>query len=98
VLPIFPPKVVSPFLDTLGLAPPVEPCAGCGALYTPLMNSHLLDNYLTDPVAANPNVAIRPEVAVPIGQAKPLSPTAPPVLSEVRRHLIDLKKQLMSQK
>lgn len=96
VLPGVPPALSSPFFDTLGMSPPFEPCAGCGALYTPLMNSHLLDNYLTDPVAANPNVAINPQVAPLIGQAKPMSPAAPPVLGEIRRHLVDLKTSLMS--
>jgi hypothetical protein len=89
------PKITSPFLDTLGLGPPVEPCPNCGALYTPLMNSHLLDNYLTDPVAANPNVAIDPRVAPLIGQTRAMSPAAPPVLGEIRRHLVDLKATLM---
>ncbi|MCC7046064.1 MAG: hypothetical protein IT562_05060 [Alphaproteobacteria bacterium] len=96
VLPGVPPALASPFFDTLGMSPPFEPCAGCGALYTPLMNAHLLDKYLTDPVAANTNVAINPRVAPLIGQAKPMSPAAPPVLGEIRRHLVDLKSSLMS--
>ncbi|MBL8705874.1 MAG: hypothetical protein JNM30_13565 [Rhodospirillales bacterium] len=88
--------VYSPFFETLGLAPPIEPCPGCGALYTPLMNSHLLDNYLTDPVAASPNVAINLKAAPLFESGKPLSATAPPVLAFVRSDLVELKKALMT--
>ncbi len=90
--------VYSPFFDTLGLAPPVEPCAGCGALYTPLMNSHLLDNYLTDPVAATPNVAINRRAAPLFEGGKPMSQSAPPVLATIRNELVGLKKSLMGQR
>lgn len=89
--------VYSPFFATLGMAPPAEPCPGCGALYTPLMNAHLLDNYLTDPVAATPGVEINSEAAAFFAGGKARSAATPPaVLRYVRAGLVDLKQSLMA--
>lgn len=89
-------RISSPFLAELGLGPPAEPCPNCGALYTPLMNAHLLDNYLTDPVASTGNVRVNPQAARDIGLKGGVSPAGrPAVLAKVREELVGLKRDMM---
>jgi hypothetical protein len=99
----------SPFLATMGLSPPNPVCTKnptrteCdSALYTPLMNSHLLDNYLADPPLSVGGMPVNEEV----GQVLQLAPSTSVlarspstsdngVLSQIRAGLRDLKSQLV---
>ena len=98
------PQVFPPFLETLSLAPsspcepPTDPVCN-GALYTPLMNAHLIDNYLTDPPLTMPGKPVNDRVLVYIprldpGAGEPFKP--PAVLTQVRTGLKQLKCVLSS--
>lgn len=63
-------------------------------LYSPLLNSHLLDNYLDDPTATKPNVPfLSPKVWDVLG---PTSPPTNPILNCVRYDLLQLKATLLN--
>ncbi len=95
----------------MGLGPPPSPpCnlknhgnvdekARCdGALYVPLINAHLLDNYLTDPTLTTPGVPINPLAAQLLyrdTRARAVAPTTAPVLGLVRKALRELKQGLI---
>ena len=65
------------------------------ALYTPLMNSHLLDNYLTDPTLTMPGKPVSPRVLEYLPGLKAEPPfVPPPVLTAVRTGLLELKSTL----
>jgi hypothetical protein len=81
------------------------------ALYTPLMNSHLVENYLTNPTATLPCIPLnlgfvasaeltrycvgRSAAANLFGANGRASPVSPPVVDIVRNRLRDLKSQLI---
>jgi len=83
-------------------APPACACDDPDdALYIPRMNSHLIDNYLTDPPLTEPGRAINAEAAQKMSQraslsARGLSPQTTPVLAKVRLGLFELKRELLT--
>jgi len=85
----------SPMLDALKLTPGV-PCTPQGdpvcneALYTPLMNSHLIDNYLTDPTLTRPGQPVNAQLRTSLDMARMNAPF-PAVLNHVRDLLKALK-------
>ncbi len=91
----------SPLLEVLGndpfpLCTPEDNPVCNHALYIPLMNSHLIDNYLTDPTLTLPGKPVSPAVLsyLPgVGTTPPFVP--PPVLTEVRTGLRELKSTLV---
>jgi len=89
-------KMGSPAMATMEIQPPPE-CA-CpspdGALYVPLMNSHLLDNYLSDSTLTEPGRAMDPRAASRLGSGNRTPPTKP-VLRHVRFGLFQLKQKLL---
>lgn len=97
------------FFDTLSWAPPAGKCKPIdepecdGALYTPLMNAHLLDNYLADPPLTVRDKPIATKTANALGLIQPfapegseVSPRSFPVLRAVRLGLADLKRRLLA--
>ncbi len=69
-----------------------------GALYVPLVNAHLLDNYLTDPTLTTPGVPVNPLTAHLLyrdTQADAVAPRTTPVLRQVRAALRELKQGLI---
>jgi hypothetical protein len=64
-------------------------------LYTPLMNSHLLDNYLDVPPATQPHKLLKTDSSVMPVTWK-FSPSTTPVLNCIRHDLLQLKKNLMN--
>lgn len=90
--------VKSPLIEEMGLGLPPGSRCNCpdDALYTPLMNSHLLDNYLTDPTATKEGILINPKAARDIGLSSDRSPRAQSVLGSVRFGLFELKRELLS--
>ena len=77
----------------------VDEQARCdGALYVPLVNAHLLDNYLTDPTLTTPGVPVNPLTAHLLyrdTQAEAVAPKTTPVLRQVRAALRELKQGLI---
>ena len=81
------------------------------ALYTPLMNSHLLENYLTNPTATLPCIPLnadfvqsaeltrycigRSAAANVFGASGRASPISPPVVDIVRKRLREVKSRLI---
>jgi hypothetical protein len=106
-------------LTAFGLAPKNKFVGATGtgnpeqddALYTPLMNSHLLENYLTNPPATMPCIPLnatfvearelttycigRTSMANVYGANGRASPQAAPVVDEVRDNLRGLKQRLI---
>jgi len=86
-------------LDAIGWSPDT-PCNPEGrpdcnhALYTPLMNSHLIDNYLTSPTLTRPGQPLNFKVLRYLDMPKMLS-VPPPVLDDVRERLRLLKAALI---
>jgi hypothetical protein len=76
-----------------------------GALYTPLMNAHLLDNYISDPTLSMPGQPLNKEMAALLdrptfrdrntGAEVVWSPEPTPVLVNARRGLAQLKRLLL---
>ncbi|MEP7299979.1 MAG: hypothetical protein ABI699_00500 [Caldimonas sp.] len=98
-------QLKSPLFEAMALSPPKGTCkpkcpacdekARCdGALYTPLMNAHMLDNYLTEPTLTDVGIRIHGDAAVLLGLPQPFSPRATPVLRQVRLGLAQLKRNL----
>lgn len=90
--------VENPFVmlaDIISLGPPPE--CNCpdpnGALYGPAMNSHLLDNYLTDPPMTEPGHVLNRTVLDRMHWQ--LSPPTRSVLGVARRQLVELKASLL---
>ncbi len=89
----------SPFVETMQLKPPSackcpEPDA---ALYTPLMNSHLMENYLADPALTEPGRTITTAAAAAVGLPRAATPATTSVLGRVRFGLYQLKQELLAQ-
>ena len=64
----------------------------------PLVNAHLLDNYLTDPTLTTPGVPVNPLTAHLLyrdTQAEAVAPKTTPVLRQVRAALRELKQGLI---
>lgn len=97
-------------LQAMGLQPPAQ--CRCpspdDALYMPLMNSHLIDNYLSDPTLTEPGRALNPTAIARMQQRRAddrlapdpkldrgLSPATPAVLGHVRSGLVQLKRELL---
>jgi hypothetical protein len=90
----------SPFLDALALAPSTS-CAPATnpvcdhALYTPFMNSHLLENYIADPPFTQRGKQIHPDVARKLLLRQAVSPaTGRALLTDIRTELMQLKQAL----
>ena len=67
-----------------------------GALYSPFVNSHLLDNYLTVPTLTMPGQPIDPRIAKELGLSGNQSPrTGQPLLATSRNALLRLKLQML---
>ncbi|NRF67068.1 hypothetical protein HLB44_08755 [Aquincola sp. S2] len=81
--------------DVVSLGPPPEcNCPGSnGALYGPAMNSHLLDNYLTDPPMTEPGHVLNRTVLDRMHWQA--SPRTRSVLGEARRNIVELKASLL---
>jgi hypothetical protein len=62
-------------------------------LYSPLLNSHLVDNYLSDPAATKPRVPLSNKLANLISPLT--SPPVPPLLQQVMDDVKDLKTTLL---
>ena len=79
---------------------PGQPCKPEGsprcnhALYTPLMNSHLIDNYLTDPTLTAPDRPLNFSLLPSLETSRMHAPF-PEVLSDVRNRLRTLKAGLL---
>jgi hypothetical protein len=96
----------SPLIDTMALAPDApaktrckpETSPSCNpALYTPLMNAHLLENYLADPPLTMPNHLINAKTADYLKVSSIVSRKvlgSPAVLTTVRTRLRTLKQTL----
>lgn len=97
-------------IQAMGIAPP--PQCRCpspdDALYMPLMNSHLIDNYLSDPTLTEPGRALNPVALARMEQrrahdrlapdpnlARGLSPATHAVLGDVRSGIVALKRELL---
>ena len=61
-------------------------------LYAPLLNSHLIDNYLDAPTATKPEILLAPDKVMPFT----ISPPTTPVLDCIRRDLLQLKTNLLN--
>ena len=66
-----------------------------GELYTPLLNSHLVDNYLTNPTASEPGVPISAQLYKYLHFTT--SPPAPTLQATIRSDVIELKRSLLRQ-
>ena len=82
----------------MGAGPPVGPSiwsAQNPELYTPLLNSHLVDNYLSDPTATKADVPISDELYKYLYRVT--SPPSPPLLGTIRSDVRQLKMTLLQQ-
>jgi hypothetical protein len=94
----------SPFVAAMGLGPPQSLCSQkthptrteCdGALYAPLMNSHLIDNYLASPPLSIAGMPINEEVREQLRLSEARSPATKGILRQIRVGLRNLKSQLI---
>jgi len=86
-----------PVFATMAITPP--PACACPApddgLYIPLLNSHLLDNYLSDPALTEPGRAMNPQASSVMGLSGARTPPTKSVLRHVRFELFQLKQKLL---
>ena len=101
-----PPFIGSPLIDMMNLGPPKDLCRPandtvCDAgLYSPLMNSHLLENYLIDPPLTRVGKPINPKAGYLMDRDNGLAPPVGPeryTLARARRDLACLKRALLLQ-
>jgi hypothetical protein len=82
----------------MGAAPPQGPSPYSiknPELYSPLLNSHLVENYLCDPAATKPGVPVSNKLAKVL---HPLtSPAVPPLLQQIMTDVKSLKTTLLQQ-
>jgi hypothetical protein len=91
-------KLLASDFALMGASPPMGPSLWSlnnPELYQPLLNSHLVDNYLNDPPASRPGVPISDDLYKLLYRVT--SPSAPPLLGPIRSDLIKLKTTLLQQ-
>jgi hypothetical protein len=91
-------KLIGLDFALMGATPPQGPSLWSlqnPELYEPLLNSHLVDNYLSDPTATKQGVPISDDLYKYLYRVT--SPSSPPLLGTIKSDLVLLKTSLLNQ-